>query len=153
MATTKKKKEKILLNIERKKGKLALYVKIPKRLEDYFQKASNQATKQSGMWKNKEGAWCMFYELSNEYVDLEAKLAYAVFNDYGDGLMRHDKINLAPLRTVGASKGVYLFAESFQAIDNVNFEFYIRQLGMCTKAIWEQMIRDKSVKAIISFEV
>ena len=149
----KKKKEKILLNIERKKGKLTLYVKIPKRLEDYFEKASNSITKQSSMWKNKEGEGCMFYELSPEYIQLEQKLSFAVFNDYGDGLMRHEKINLAPLRTVGASKGIYLFADSFQAIDNVNFEYYIRQLGMCTKGIWEQMIRDKSVKAIISFEV
>ena len=149
----KKKKEKILLNIERKKGKLTLYVKIPKRLEDYFAKASGSTTKQSGMWKDKYGQGCQFYELSDEYVQLERKLAFAVFNDYGDGLMRHEKINLAPLRTVGASNGVYLFADSFQAIDNVNFEYYIRQLGMCTKGIWEQMIRDKSVKAIISFEV
>ena len=147
------KKEKILLNIERKKGKLTLYVKIPKRLEDYFSGASANETQQSTTWQDKEGVGCVFYILSDAHRELETSLSYATFNDFGDGLIRQNRINLAPLRTVGASKGVYLFASNFQAIDNVNFEHYIKQLGLCTKMIWETMIRDKKVKAIISFEV
>ena len=147
------KKEKILLNIERRKGKLALYVKIPQRLEEYFKQASAESPKQSAVWKDKKGIGAKFYVLIQDYQDLEAKLQYAVFNDYGQGLLKADRINLAPLRTVGASEGVYIFSDNFQAIDNVNYEYYIRQLGLCTKSIWEQIIRDRKVKAIISFEI
>lgn len=146
-------RKKIFISLERKKNNIKVYIKIPKEFEDYFKKMSNEDVRTSVNWKYQNGEGAKFYALTDEYQRIEEGFNYDIFNDYGNGLLVGEKVNLAMLRTVGASEGVVITSDKFLAIDNMDFEYYIRKLGEVSKKIWEKCVSDKKLKAVITFEI
>ena len=155
------KKKKITITLERKNDNVFLHLKIPIELERFFRKISNNETQKSIKWfsdiNSNINTAAKFYKLTQEYQRIERKVNNNTnlnfFNDYGDGLIRDGSINLALLRTVGASKGVKLYCDRSWGIDNMDLENYVRHLGLFTKKLWEQVITRQKLKAIISFEI
>jgi len=145
--------KKIEITLERSSEGSSIYLKIPKKMEVFFAKLSKNEIKESEVWKYANGNGAKFYILSKNYQDFERKLGNgSVYNDYGDGLIRNETINLAPLRSVGAWKGVELKSDRFVG-NNMDLEFYVRELGVYAKKIWENIIAKKKIKALITFEV
>lgn len=149
------KKKKITITLERKNDNVIIHLKIPFELERFFQRISNSEIKKSSKWFLAKNTHAQFYGLTEEYQRIERKVNPSMsFNDYGDGLIRDgNRINLALLRTVGASKGVKLHCAGSWGVDNMDLENYVRNLGMFTKKFWEQVIERQKLKAIISFEI
>lgn len=145
--------KKLEIKLNRIKEKIVVYIKVPAEVEDFFRNLSENKTQTSQYWKNKEGNGQEFYLLTSSYADVILD-KYLYFSDYGDGLLKDNtKANIAILRTVKASEGVWLTSDRFQAISNLDFEFYIRRLGELTKELWEKYISKKQLKAIITFEI
>ena len=151
------KTKKISITLERKNEDVIISLKIPFELEKFFKKISNNESQKSSKWLIVGDTGAKFYKLNDEYLRIERKISstnYSSFNDYGDGLIRDgNRINLALLRTVGASKGVKLRCHNSWDIDNLDMENYVRNLGLFTKKFWEQVIMRQKLKAIISFEL
>ena len=147
------KKKKIKISLERDKDKIMVFVKTPKEFEDFFKDLSKGEIKTSNCWLDREGNGAKFYALTSDYEKLEKDANYDTFNDFGDGLIKNNKVNLAMLRTIGASEGVYLASEKFISITNMDFERYIRELGSSAKNIWNSFISKKKLRAIITFEI
>lgn len=155
MANKKNKKE-IEITLERTKdSQFMLFIKIPTELEKFFANISENKTNKSTRWNLQNGKGAEFYTLTPKYESMEAKIneKFSVFNNYGSGLYASDKINLAPLRTVGASKGITLVSKKFVSITNLDFQQYIRVLAECTKKIWTSFISGKKLRGVITFEI
>jgi hypothetical protein len=153
-----KRNKKIIIKLSGRQDKISLYLKIPKEMEDYFKNLSASKTEKSNYWfiRKKEliSDQAEFYCISDQYSGVEKTFYQSAFNSYGCGLIDNSgRINLAPLRTCGASKGVYLTSERFGNISNIDFEYYIRKLGENAKEIWKNFITPKEIKAVISFEI
>jgi len=146
-------KKKLYITLERDNKGINIYLKIPQEFEDYFSELSKGEIKISNCWKYSNGEGAKFYTLTDEYQEMERKFTYNSFNSYGDGLIKDEKINLAMLRSVGASQGISIYSNKFLPIDNMDFERYIRELGSYAKKIWESFISKKKLKAIITFEL
>ena len=154
------KKRNILINLERDNGNIAIKIKAPKELEDFFKKVSGDKTAKSIYWKNEAGEGQEFYEISEEYKEtIEGCLSSEGYIDnYGNGLLGGErysrKINIAPLRTKGLSAGfVCLKSDKFENISNLELEDYVRSLGRITKKLWETLINKTNIKSKITFEL
>ena len=154
------KHKKIFLALTRlPDGKLEFKIKIPVELERFFEQMSSKEIEQSAQWLDKGKSGLEFYLLNENYKKVENTLSRQFgalyFNDYGSGLFKNNRINLAPLRTKGASKGsgVSMISSKFEAISNLEFEDYIRKLGEATKTIYNYFINGKKIKAYLTFEV
>ena len=146
-------KKKMIFNLKKEGKDTFIYLKIPEELENFYKNLSKGETSKSGFWLLENGEGAEFYNLNQEYEKEEKKNIGYVFNNYGSGLFDGEKINLAFLRTLGASKGIKIKSEKFEAISGMELEFYIRELGNFTKRIWEHFINKKEVRAVISFEI
>jgi len=159
--TTKEKKETILkkdsdnklkLTIEKDRNKLLLFVKIPAEMEGFFKELSGGKTQISEVWlSGKKPA--EFYKLTTEYENIEKKFSNYVFNSYGDGLFRDNKVNLAPLRTLNASEGVLIWSKKFVGLANMDFEYYVRELALCVKKIYENVITSQKIECEIIIKI
>lgn len=154
------KKRNILINLERNNGNIAIKIKAPKELEQFFAKVSDNKTAKSIYWKDEKGEGQDFYEINEEYkATIEGCLdSESYLDSYGNGLMSNEnyrrKINIAPLRTKGISAGwVCLKSDKFENISNLELEDYVRGLGRITKKIWETLINKTSIKSKITFEL
>lgn len=155
----KKKKveiKKINIRLKRDNDAFGLHIKIPKEMEKFFSGLSKGKTQKSGSWKYKDGKGAEFYQITKDYEKLEKEINHTrqTTNEYGHGLLKNGHIvNLAPLRSVGASKGIHIFCDRFANISNMDFKFYIEELGKCAKDLWAGVIANKEVKAEITFEI
>jgi hypothetical protein len=154
------KKKIIHIELERDNGNIAIKIKAPKELEDFFKKVSEDKTAKSIYWKNGVGEGQDFYEVSEEYKETMEKCLVneSYIDNYGNGLLGGDryarKINIAPLRTKGLSEGyVVLKSDKFENISNLELEDYIRSLGRITKKLWETLINKTNIKSKITFEL
>lgn len=154
------KKKNIHIELERDNGNIAIKIKAPKELEDFFKKVSGDKIAKSIYWKNGVGEGQDFYEVSEEYKEaIENCLSNENYIDnYGNGLLNGDrynrKTNIAPLRTKGLSEGyVVLKSNKFENISNLELEEYVRSLGRITKKIWETLINKTIIKSKITFEL
>lgn len=145
--------KKIAIEVKKENGDIKLTIKIPTELETFFKKISNGKTAVSETWKDEEGNGKKFYVLTKEYEEIEKKIGGYVFNDYGNGLIKNDMINLAPLRTEGAGNGITITSGKFVSLANIDFETYVRELGVVVKKLWESVIAENEIKAVISFEI
>lgn len=148
----------IHLEVKRDKTNLALKIKIPKILEDFFSKISNGKTGISEKWFDKEkNKGAEFYVLTKEYAELESKVSLnftnqRVINDYGNGLIDDNSINLAILRTKNASQGITICSDNFYG-DNLDIEDYLRNLANITKRLLENVMLKKTIKAKITYQI
>ncbi len=152
------KQKRINITLERDAENVGLYIKVPKDFEDYFAKLSKGEVETSGTWYHKDDTGAKFHKLTDQYQKISDSLNrdYPCFNSYGNGLVestRSDSINIAPLRTVGASKGIRIHSSRFDEMNAVDFELYIRRLAGIAKKLWDGFIGTKKVKATIAFEV
>lgn len=153
MPTTQK---KVNITLERDNGVVKLLIKIPKEVEDYFSNLSGGVQKISKVWLKEDGSGCKFYQVTPAYEVIEKRLSTEgrVFNDFGELLIgSNEAVNLAPLRTVGASEGVTLVCGGFASIDNLTFEYYIKQLAIIVKGLLENCIAKKKIVAEITYKV
>jgi len=150
-----KKMKHIKLSLERRDNELGFSIKLPKEFEELFAKMSDGKTQKSSTWKKEDGSEAEFYILTNEYKELEERLNGIIphCNDYGARLFQRERVNLAPLRTVGTAKGCFIRSDRFDELSNLDFKFYLEQLGRCAKRFWEGMIQEKKVCATITFEI
>jgi hypothetical protein len=155
MAKTKNKT--LRFELQTRNEKTIFYVKIPKEIEDFFANAST-GTDTSSYWTDKDNNGQNFYRISD---DMRAKLqnlnlnSNGFINEYGNGLLasnNDNKINIAPLRTIGASKGVWLHCTNIND-RNIDFDYYLRELGLFSKELFENLIANRKVKAEIVFEL
>jgi len=154
-----KTKDKIIrMEIQRRNNEIIFFLKIPKEIESFFEKSSSPNAEASQCWKDKDGNGLRFYRISPE---IKARLdnlglnSSGYLNDYGNGLMdvlNDNRINIAPLRTIGVSKGIWMHCENLD-VRNIDFEYYIRELGSFTKELYENLIANKKIKAEIVFEI
>lgn len=155
--------KKITITLERKQDRINFVLKVPSEIEEYYKSISGGETQQSTMWLKdvvdsnsvvvSEGV--SFYKLTEKTERIAQSLStfYPCFDDFGAELLNGDRINLAPLRTVGASEGVVMYSNRFDNVNMIDFEMYIKKLGSLTKMLWLDYIGDKQVKAVISFEL
>ncbi len=148
------KRKKIELKLVRNSGCIALDLKIPTDFEEFFKSLSEGKKQSSTYWfvNKTKSQPADFYKLTKSYEEIEKKF-YNSFNHYGYGLIQNQKINLAPLRTIGASKGIIIYSKRFDEISNFALSFYIKELGLYTKKLYEEMIANKTITATITFEL
>lgn len=160
--TTKKITPEIKIKLERINNQTILNIQIPEKMEKFFKSISSNEKRMSERWAHKNQKGAEFYVINSAYNLTEKKITSKIatyslqtFNDYGDGLYRDNAINLAPLRTVNASKGIRIFNHSNENwnLENIDLENYIRKLADFSKKLWESVIEKQQIKAIISFEL
>lgn len=147
--------KKIHLTLERGKAQLKLKIKIPVEMEKFFKNLSKDGRRQSSKWLDEGSDGIHFYVLNDDYKRMEQRMGHSrVFNDFGETLMRDgDRVNIAPLRAVGASKGIAITCRDFDQITNLDFEFYVKELGLMAKTIWENCIAENKISAVINYEI
>jgi hypothetical protein len=151
-STKKTKKRQSYIELENHNGTTIISIKLPKELEEYFKNTSENKTKTSKNWKLENNEPALFYLLSDKLDQTERSIDKQTFSDYGDGLIKGDKINTAILRTIGTNKGVKIKG-NFGASNNIDLEYYVKRLAMFIKVLWETSISKKKVKSTITFEL
>jgi hypothetical protein len=145
-------KRNAYVEIKKEGGKMCISFKIPSEIEDFFKSISEGKTKKSGAWfKGEEGV-----EYYAQPEELERKLTSIdgnVFSDFGSGLIRDGRINVAVLRCVGSSKGVKITSDGFSAVSNAELQDYIKKIGLYIKKLWESNISSTTIKSTITFEL
>jgi len=157
-------KKKIHITLERDNGNVAIKIKLPKELEEFFKTMSGNKTATSTYWKNDDGVGQSFYVIKPQYQETINKTLNGTssrsqyFDNYGNGLVQSGnysaQYNIAPLRTVGASSGyITLKSDRFENVSNLELEQYIQELGRAVKKIWETLINKTKIKSVITFEI
>lgn len=145
-------KRNAYVEIKKEGGKMCISFKIPSEIEDFFKSISEGKTKKSGAWfKGDDGV-----EYYAQPEELERKLTSIdgnVFSDFGSGLIRDGRINVAVLRCVGSSKGVKITSDGFSAVSNAELQDYIKKIGLYIKKLWESNISSTTIKSTITFEL
>lgn len=104
------------VEIVRTQDSLRVKLQVPEEIETFFMRQGDREKQQSGKWKV-DGNGAQFWKIGSGRALAEFLNANKCFNDYGDGLFNaDDKINIAPLRTVGATDGVTLTADTFNNV-------------------------------------
>lgn len=143
----------LYITLEKTKQGIAINLKVPQEVEDYYSNISKNEKEKSESWFSlkKEGA--EFYLLTDKLKQMERDIDNDTFTNFGDGLLEGERINTAILRTVGASKGVKITSENFSKVNNIELEFYSKRLGEFVKKLWEAYIAETTIKAHITFEI
>lgn len=145
-------KKAVEFKIDRDGSELTLWLKVSPEIERFFKQMAAGKTKESGKWYGQDDKPLSFYEVSDRYAQFKHWLSGRhYFNDYGDGILEGGGANIAPLRTVGASKGVTLRCGELVSYEGLID--YAHSLGEFTKDLYQNYIRDGGVKATISVEV
>ena len=146
-------KRKVFITIEKQVGKVIVSLKVPDEIEDFFRKASKGVNKTSTNWKTADDEDVKFYNQPSELERQLTALDDYCFSDYGSGLINGSRINVAILRTVGASKKIDITCETFASISNAELENYVRRLGLYIKKLWETAIATTKIKSVITYEI
>jgi hypothetical protein len=154
LSMAKKRKERLVIEVKKLKTGIAIDLKIPWEVENYYKEISKGETSQSSQWYNGEGTGATFYKLNTEMQKEEKGIDNGIYSDFGSGLINsNEEINTAMLRVVGASNGVVITSTGFAKVKNMDLEFYVQRLGEFVKTLYEKSLSEKTVKAIISFEI
>ena len=148
--------KKLHLQVERVQVEYLLKVRIPVALEELFKKMSEGAEPhKSTVWVLPNGEGAKFYNRSMQYQRMEERLAGNTLNDYGASLIEGSRVNIAPLRTIGASKGVTLTCKKWNTNNpnNLDLDYYVKELAQYAQAIWKEYIQKAKIKATITFDV
>lgn len=147
--------KKLHLQVEKANGFYKLKIRIPSELEDVFKKMGEGIEpKISSVWLNEQGQGVQFYSVSEEHRVADSNLSNCVFNNFGAGLLDGELINIAPLRTIGASKGVTITCNRWDTgSSNLDLDYYVRELALYCKTAWSKYVQKKKIKALITFDV
>ncbi|MAG45106.1 hypothetical protein CL633_04450 [bacterium] len=153
------KKCQIELEIRRNLEQTDIYIKIPPKFESFFKKLCKNQKQTSTMWHTTNGTQksAKFYKETENYKKVITprinSMCLSLFDDYGKSLIQNNENNIAILRTVGASKGIYVTAKEWSNADNIDFEKYVRTLADFAKNLWTNLISEKKVTAKITFQI
>lgn len=154
-------KKKVLdLTLHKEGMETVLHIKAAKEIEDYFRRASvkqcarksGEKTETSGKWLSAEGEGLEFY-VKNEQLSNKVSSYGPIMDNFGNGLMDGDKINLALLRLVGISDDEGITVKTDDLLGFEEMKSYVNLLGQWTKAFYEENLRDGDLSATVTFEV
>lgn len=153
--------KKIRISVKREGARVCLAIKVPTEIEEFYKNlAPSGGVQTSSVWLKSENEGADFYLDSPKHKKLVDNLGYigdiTAYSNFGGGLISDTgKINIAPLRAVGASsdEGVILYSDRFDTTNMVDFELYIKNLAQIAKKLWVDYISNNEVKANITFEV
>lgn len=147
-----KQTRKAYVELKKEAGKIYISFKIPEEIENFFKSVSEEKVKKSSAWfKGEEGV--DYYAQPEELETKLTSIDSYVFSDFGSGLIRDGKINVAILRCVGSSKGVKINSDGFSAVSNAELQDYVKRIGMYIKKLWESNISSTTIKSTITFEL
>ena len=149
----KTKKKKLIITLSKTTAGTLVELKVPAEIEAFFKEASGGKTKCSQMWHTKDGKPAEFYYQTPELEGKLSRLDTDTFSDFGHDLIEGYKVNVAILRTCGASKGVKLLSKNFNTISNAELQNYSTRLGKYGAKLWENCISKTKIKSIITFEI
>ncbi len=153
VSSAKKRKEKLVIELKKEKSSFVIDFKIPKEVEEYYKLLSQGELAVSSSWFLGDGKGAEFYKLSGELEQAEEKIDSRTFSNFGSKLLNGNQINTAILRVKGASEGIVIRSENFNNVKNIEMEFYIQRLGEFLKKMYETVLTEKTIKAIITFEI
>lgn len=158
------KKKAIELTLSRNGLDVVLDAKAAPEIEEFFRKASlegenfdddSNPSREDGMsktskkWLDKEGEGLEYYVKNRK---LSSKVdGYRIMDNFGNGLVEGEKINVAFLRCVGISNGI-----SIRTTDLLSFEEmkdYIERLANWTREFYEANLITNQVTATVTVEI
>ncbi len=154
------KKTVLDLTLHKEGMESVLHLKAAEEIEEYFRKASvKQCAKKSGektetsaKWLDEDGDGLEFY-VKNEQLSDKVNSYGPIMDNFGNGLMDGDKINLALLRIVGISSDEGVTVRTDDLLGFEEMKTYTNLLGQWTKSFYEENLRGGDLRATVSFEV
>lgn len=149
----------ISIKLVRKDFDVLMNLKVDKKIEDFFKHASlddgmddagavanGGLAKTSAKWFDAEGNGLQYYVKSKKLSPLVP--GTAVIDNFGNGLIEGDKINLAFLRCVGSSDGVSIKTSDLLSVEEM--KDYIQRLANWTKSFYQEHLTNTEVLAEIT---
>ena len=144
-------KEAIEVGLEKDGLNLTIRLKVAEEIENYFRDVAHGQTETSDKWLDTNGSGLRFYA-KNETMSRKVG-SQQVMDNFGNGLFDYetDRINVALIRTVGASKGIVIKANGL--LSYAEMEQYVRELAIWVKGFYENQLRPSQISAKISLDV
>lgn len=153
-------KNAISIKLKRSGFDILMDIKVDEAIENFFKQASLEGTdsdngndavsegvaKTSAKWFNAEDNGLSYYVKNRKLSNLVPGIS--VIDNFGNGLVENDKINLAFLRIVGVSKGVTIKTTDLLSVEEM--KDYIQRLASWTKAFYQNHLVDTEVLAEIN---
>jgi hypothetical protein len=142
---------KNIINITLEKNGLdvIMRLKIDPEIENFFKQAGNSQFETSAVWLDEAGTGLKFYKKS-EAVAGKVQ-GFDAIDNFGSMLSDDGRINVALLRTVGASEGITIKTEDLLSYEEM--KSYIEDLAVWTRGFYESVLRPAGINATIGFEV
>ncbi len=144
-------KEVIDIGLVKEGLNTVMTIKVADELETYFKTLAGNDTEQSSKWLDKNNRGLYFYK---KVEAMSQKVgSVQVMDNFGNGLFddQTGRINVALIRTVGASKGISIKTQGLMTYSEM--ETYIKELATWVKGFYEEQMRPAEIKAKISMEV
>jgi hypothetical protein len=152
-------KSAVSIKLTRSGFDILMNIKVDSKIEDFFKQASLEGdcadnggdmedgvAKTSAKWFDAEGNGLSYYVKNRKLSQLVA--GARVIDNFGNGLVEDDKINLAFLRIVGISKGVTVKTTDLLSVEEM--KDYIQRLANWTKEFYQNHLVDTEVLAEIN---
>jgi len=152
-------KSAISIKLMRNGFDILMNIKVDEKIEAFFKQASlggdsaddgsdssEGVAKTSAKWLDAEGNGLRYYVKNRKLSNLVQ--GTKVIDNFGNGLLEGDAINLAFLRTVNVSKGVTIKTTDLLSVEEM--KDYIQRLANWTKAFYQEHLVDTEVLAEIN---
>lgn len=151
------KRKVIDITLKKEGMESVINLKVSPEIEDYFKRASQKVSKTgytetSNKWFDAEGEGLEFYK-KNEKLSDKVESYPDVMDNFGNGIMEGNRINLALLRIVGISgeDGVSIKTEDLLGHEEANV--YVQKLADWVVQFYQNHLRDHSLSASITLEL
>lgn len=144
------------LDLSRNGLNTILKIKVAPAIEEFFKQANGGEFETSSKWLDENSDGLRFYKKSETMSKLGDKRQ--VMDNFGNGLLESSydntlKINVAPLRIVGASSPEGVTVSTDDLLSYEEMKQYIKALAEWTKAFYENDLQPAEIAGKISFEV
>lgn len=153
------------ITLKRKQLDIVMEIKVATEIEDFFKKASldnefgdddgnrdrvrDGITKTSRKWYHEDGSGLEYYVKNRKLSDKVGGMR--IIDNFGNGLIEDDKINLAFLRCVGISNGISIKTTDLLSLEEM--KEYIQRLAEWVKRFYSEHLIQNEVVASISLDV
>lgn len=139
-------KDVISMEVSRSEGKTVFKFKVPSRITEFYKNVSKEV-RDSGNWEGLRFYYVPQITDSRSYKDNLQNVN--LFDDYGSGLYKEGRLNIAWLRTVG-SDGKITVSDS---ISFAEMSILIQNATRFIKRFFEEHLADFKVGGSITLEV
>ena len=152
-------KQAVKITLRRSGFDILMDLKVDQKIENFFKQASLEGScadngdatedgvaKTSTKWVDKEGNGLTYYVKNRKVGELVP--GTRVIDNFGNGLLDEDKMNVAFLRIVNVSKGVTIKTTDLLSLEEM--KDYIRRFANWTKEFYQNHLVDSEVIAEIS---